>query len=70
MTINSLVKELAKREGKKSQARIGEIRELISILSDMVYESLEKDGFGEPVQVFKCIFENGKKRAAKKGKKK
>lgn len=70
MTINALVKELAKREGKKSQARIGEIRELISILSDLVYEGWEKAEFGEPVQVFNSIFENGKKRAAKKGKKK
>lgn len=36
-TINALASEIAKREGKKSQARIGDIREILGILSDMVF---------------------------------
>jgi hypothetical protein len=32
MTIQKLASEIAKREGKKSQARIGDIREILAVL--------------------------------------
>lgn len=32
MTLNKIASELAKREGKKSQVRIGDIREILKIL--------------------------------------
>lgn len=32
MTLNKIASEIAKREGKKSQARIGDIREILKIL--------------------------------------
>lgn len=60
MTIRKLATLLAKLEGKKSQARIGDLREVLSILSDMVYESSE---------AMDALFNNGEKRF-KKAKKK
>lgn len=41
MKIAQLASEIAKREGHKSQSRIGDIRELLSILADMSYSSQE-----------------------------
>lgn len=38
-TIKGLASIIAKKEGKKSQVRIGDIREILSILSDMVFSS-------------------------------
>ena len=38
-TMRSLASEIAKREGKKSEARVGDIREILGILSDIVYET-------------------------------
>jgi hypothetical protein len=35
MTIKKLASLIAKKEGKKKQARIGDIREILSILSDL-----------------------------------
>ncbi len=35
MTLNKLASEIAKREGKKSQARIGDIREILKIIVEM-----------------------------------
>ena len=42
MTIKKLASEIAKREGKKSQTQIGDIREILSILSDMINDEYEK----------------------------
>jgi hypothetical protein len=36
MKLNQLVKELAKSEGKKHQASVGDIREIIAILRDKI----------------------------------
>ena len=44
MTLNALASKLAKLEGKKSQARIGDIRELIKLLVQM---DAEGDGDSE-----------------------
>lgn len=33
MTLQKLASEIAKREGKKSQARIGDIREILKLLA-------------------------------------
>jgi hypothetical protein len=41
MTLRKLASTIALREGKKSQARIGDIREIIGILSDIVYADQE-----------------------------
>lgn len=63
MKINDIAKEIAKREGKKSQARIGDIREIISILTDMIYD----DRSGEIlILLLNLSVRRGKKRNAKK----
>lgn len=61
MTIKSLASLIAKIEGKKSQARVGDVREILGILSDLVYQD-EIDYFWE------LFYENGKKRSKRKKK--
>lgn len=39
MQIKEIASALAKKEGHKSEARIGDIRELLSLLADMSYQS-------------------------------
>ncbi len=51
---------IAKREGKRSQARIGDIREILSILSDIVYDDCHS--YTQDV-----LWNNGSKRARKPG---
>lgn len=41
MTVKDIASKIAKLEGKKVQARIGEIRELLSILSDLIVYDLK-----------------------------
>lgn len=41
MKIGEIAVAIAKKEGHKSQARIGDIREVLAILADMSYESQE-----------------------------
>lgn len=40
MTKAQLIKEICKREGKKSNVKIGDVREIISILSDIILEEI------------------------------
>ena len=61
MTVKTLASQIAKLEGKKSQARIGEIREIISILSDLIWNEE-----GDYSEVVACLYINGEKRANKK----
>jgi hypothetical protein len=39
MKIKEIVSEIAKREGKKSQVKVGDVREVIGHLADMFQES-------------------------------
>lgn len=39
MKVGQLASVIAKKEGHKSQARIGDIREILSILADLSYDS-------------------------------
>lgn len=41
MTVRELASKIAKIEGHKSQSRIGDIREIVSILADLSYQSEE-----------------------------
>lgn len=75
-TINGIASAVAKIEGKKSQARIGDIREILGILSDMVYTGM----YGSFMEgsFYGILHRNGERRAKlvkrktkkKKGKKK
>jgi hypothetical protein len=57
-TIRGLASALAKKEGKKSQARIGDIRELLGLLSDVIHEADGSD-------ILILLIDNGAKRAKK-----
>ena len=59
MTLKDLAVEIAKIEGKKSEARIGDIREILSILSDL--------SWADP-RVYELIINNGGRRSKKKKK--
>lgn len=49
MTLNQLASAIAKREGKKSQARIGDIREILKIIVQLEADDcLALDPNGEP----------------------
>lgn len=41
MTLNQLASKIAKLEGKKSEVSIGNIREILGILSDLTLENPE-----------------------------
>lgn len=69
MTINQLASKIAKLEGRKSQARIGDLREILGILSDLVWEQyLTWDPKSSGQEIFEIIFKNGEKRAKKRKK--
>lgn len=54
LTFNEIVSQVANTEGKKLQEHVGNVRETMSILSDMMYED---------VNVFITLFKNGERRA-------
>jgi hypothetical protein len=41
MTLKELASAIAKREGKKSQVKIGDIREILRIIADLMVEDPE-----------------------------
>lgn len=59
-TIKELASYIAKLEGKKTQARIGEIREELGILSDAFYEH------DDTWALTSLLVNNGYKRAKRK----
>jgi len=58
MTIKDLASKVALTEGKKLQDQIGNVREILAIVSDLIYEDEE---------VYKVLYKNGQRRAKKKG---
>lgn len=73
MTLKKLASTLALKEGKKSQARVGDIMELLAIMVQMEvdtgHEPVGPNGFaaGDVIMFF---VEQAKKKLAKKSKKK
>lgn len=68
MTMQDLASKIARIEGKKSQARIGDIREILSILGDMVWDEIQVDEMNSPI--LNAILASAEKRAKKAEKKK
>lgn len=62
MTLNQLASEIAKRERKKSQVKIGDIREILKIMVDMEAESK----FGPADVIFRAAIHQLSKRQPKK----
>ncbi len=64
MTLGQLAARITKLEGKKSQARIGDVREILGILSELCYMGEESmDGGVGNLQTM--LYENGKRRLKK-----
>ncbi len=63
MKIKKLASLIAKREGRKSQVKIGDVREVLSILSDIICEEVEEDGLSYTIML---LAENGDRRSRKK----
>lgn len=57
MTIAKLVSHLAKSEGKKSQVKVGDIRELVAKISDFAHRW---------PGILKMLAQNGARRAARR----
>lgn len=57
MTVKELVSKLAKLEGKRHQASVGDIRELVGLISDELFK--------DP-SLAELLIKNGKKRPKKK----
>ena len=55
MDFNELVAKVANTEGKKLQEHIGNVRETLSIISDLIFADID---------VFTTLYKNGKRRAA------
>ena len=64
MTIKELVSEIAKREAGKSNVKVGDIREIIGHLSDMVFVD-ELYGDIKLNNLVSMLYANGKRRAKK-----
>lgn len=65
MTLNQLASKIAKREGKKSQARIGDIREILGILADLVHET-SMDDLNGPKDPMQTLYDAASARAARR----
>lgn len=57
--LKEVFSEVAKREGKKSQARIGEVREIVGVIADIMHEY---------PQVYQMLVIAGYKRAKRRKK--
>ena len=57
--LKDVFSEVARREGKKTEARIGEVREIVGIIADILHEY---------PQVYQMLVIAGYKRAKKKKK--
>ena len=72
MTLNKLASKIARLEGKRSQARIGDIREILAILGDICCAELDRKHYSD---CFISIIDAGyarmkrKKKTKKRGRK-
>jgi hypothetical protein len=63
VNLQTLAKVIAKKEAKKSQVTIGNIREILSIISEILF--IEKD-FDKKNQTYAALMENGRRRMKNK----
>lgn len=62
MTIKEIVAEIAQREGKKREVSVGDIREIVGVISDLLYLD-ESVGSGDYLDI---LIRNGKRRSKRK----
>jgi len=70
MNIKELVRHIAKTEGKKSNVKIGDIREIVGIISDVAYRDLRTVFPPEKRGTIYHVVQNGLRRSKKAKKKK
>jgi hypothetical protein len=63
MNMAELVKHISEKEGKTSEVSVGNIREILGIVSDHIYND-----FNGSNATILTLWENGKRRAKKKKK--
>ena len=61
MTFNKLASEIAKMEGKKHQASVGDVREILALLS-------ERLAGRDAASIIKMLIVNGEKRLVRRSK--
>lgn len=62
MNMRELASELAEAEGLKVEVSVGNMREILGLLSDLIYAEGGDD-------LVNLLYRNGKRRAKKKGRK-
>ena len=65
MTLNKLASAIAKIEGKKSQSRIGDIREILKIIQNMIKEEVIE--FNDEAPILKLLISKAVKELEKQG---
>lgn len=64
MTISDLVKTISNEEGKVSEVSVGNIREIVGIISDILAEDIKEESEWN-TSVLKTLVKNGQRRAKK-----
>jgi ferredoxin-thioredoxin reductase catalytic subunit len=59
MKIKELVAYIAKKEAGKSNVKVGDIREIVGLVSDLMYQNHEENQY----EICTCLYKNGKRRA-------
>jgi len=70
MTEHELAKTLALLEGKKSQARISDIRELIKLIQERIRDEVILFGGTKEAPILNCLFKKAQKEIDRMKKKK
>lgn len=67
MTLAQIASLIAKKEAGKHSITVGDARQVVSILSDQLFEEFEALGYKETPKVptLRALYLNGKKRAKK-----
>jgi len=66
--VTELASAIAKSEGLKKQVMIGNVREILGILSDMIFTEYRLEGGSESIK--KILFQNRNRRWREMGRKK
>lgn len=62
ISVGQLVTMLTKKEGKIGQVKVGDMREVIAILSDLIYQDVIKAADHQMLGVISALFVNGRRR--------